>query len=156
LRLGTDIERVCSTATTAPSDRKGLLRALLEDVTIAVHRDEYRAYLTLRWRGGVLTEIDADMPRSRPATVRTDEVTIALVRRPAAHYPDVIGGILNRQERTTARNHAGNLRRHWNIPRFEPLAAPPDGELVNVRQAAAILGTAPRPSIAGSMTAYRR
>ncbi|MGZ9034378.1 MAG: hypothetical protein ACXW25_08210 [Rhodospirillales bacterium] len=82
--------------------------------------------------------------------MRTDEATIALVRRLAAHYPhDVIAGILNRQERTTARgqrftaNHVGNLRRHWNIPRFAPPAAAADGELVNVRQAAAILGTAP-------------
>jgi DNA invertase Pin-like site-specific DNA recombinase len=150
LRLGSDIEHVWSAPTTAPRDRKELLRTLLEDVTIAVHRDAYRAHLTLRWRGGALTEIDVDLPRSRPATVRTDEATIDLVRRLATHYPDdVIAGILNRQQRPTARgqrftaNHVGNLRRHWNIPRFAPPAAPADGELVNVRQAAAILGTAP-------------
>jgi DNA invertase Pin-like site-specific DNA recombinase/predicted DNA-binding transcriptional regulator AlpA len=149
LRLGCDIERIWSASTTAPRDRKELLRTLLEDVTIAVHRDAYRAHLTLRWRGGALTELDVDLPRSRPATVRTDEATLALVRRLAAHYPDdVIAGILNRQDRITARglrftvNHVGNLRRHWKIPRFEPPAAPIDGELVNVRQAAAILGTA--------------
>lgn len=150
LRLGGDVERIWSAATTTPRDRKELLRTLLEDVTIAVHRDAYRAHLTLRWRGGTLTELDVDLPRSRPATVRTDEATVALVRRLAAHYPDdVIAGILNRQDRITARghrftaNHVGNLRRHWKIPRFEPPAAPVDGELVNVRQAAAILGTAP-------------
>lgn len=150
LRLGSDIDRVWSAPTTAPRDRKELLRTLLEDVTIAVHRDAYRAQLTLRWRGGALTEIDVDLPRSRPATVRTDEATLDLVRRLAAHYPDgVIAGILNRQQRLTARglrftaNNVGNLRRHWKIPRFEPPATPADGELVNVRQAADILGTAP-------------
>jgi hypothetical protein len=68
-------------------------------------------------------QIDLTLPRSRPATVRTDEGTIALLHRLAAHYPDgVIAGILNRQERATAYGHrftagrVGNLRRHWGIP----------------------------------------
>ena len=61
----------------------------------------------------------------------------------------VIAGILNKQDRTTARglrftaNLVGNLRRHWKIPRFEPLAEPPDGELLNIKQAAKVLGIAP-------------
>jgi hypothetical protein len=67
-----------------------------------VDRDQATAHLTLRWKGGVLNEIDLTLPRSRPATIRTDEDTIALVRRLAAHYPDgVIAGILNRQGRIT-------------------------------------------------------
>jgi hypothetical protein len=38
--------------------------------------------------------------------VRTDEDTVALVRRLAVLYPDaVIAGILNRQQRTTAWGH---------------------------------------------------
>jgi len=150
LRLGTDIERAWSAPTTAPRDRKELLRTLLEDVTIAVHRGEHQVHLTLRWRGGALTELDVDLPRFRPATVRTDEATVALVRRLAVLYPDaVIAGVLNRQKRTTARghrftaNHVCSLRHRWNIPRVELPAAPVDGELVNVRQAAAILDTAP-------------
>lgn len=127
-----------------------LLRTLLEDVTIGVHRDEYRARLTLRWRGGALTEVDVDLPRSRPATVRTDEATVALVRRLAVHYSDaVIAGILNRQGRASAHGHrfaaniVGNLRRHWKIPCFDPPASSQQGELVNVQQAATILGVAP-------------
>jgi len=136
--------------TTTPRDQKELLRTLLEEVILAVYRDDYRAHLTLRWRGGLLTELDVNLPRSRPATVRTDEETVALVRRLAAHYPDsVIAGILNRQDRTTARglrftaNLVGNLRRHWDIPRFQPPTDPRDGELVNIKQAAKVLGIAP-------------
>ena len=46
-------------------------------------------------KGGALAEIDLALPRSRPATIRTDEDTITLVRRLAALYPDaVIAGIL--------------------------------------------------------------
>ena len=103
----------------------------------------------LDWKGGALTEIDLDLPRSRPAPIRTGEDTVALLRRLAAHYPDaVIAGVLNRQGRTTAyghrfdRNRVGNMRRHWKIPAFrETLHA--DGDLVTVRQAAVTLGVAP-------------
>src|SRR5204863_5461943 len=103
-----------------------------EDVTIKVDRDKAAAHLALRWKGGALNEVDLTLPRSRPATVRTDEDTITLLRRLAAHYTDgVIAGILNRQERATAYGHrftagrVGNLRRHWGIPYFEPAACAP-------------------------------
>jgi DNA invertase Pin-like site-specific DNA recombinase/predicted DNA-binding transcriptional regulator AlpA len=150
LALGQDLKRVWFASSTTPRDQKELLRALLEEVIIAVFRDEYRAHLTLRWRGGRLTELDVSLPRSRPATVRTDEDTLALLRRLATHYPDdVIAGILNRQGRTTARglrftaNLVGNTRRHWQIPRFEPRPESPAGELLSIKQAATLLGMAP-------------
>ena len=122
---------------------------MLEEVIIAVHRDESRAHLTLRWRGGTLTELDVPLPRSRPAPIRTDEDTVELVRRLAVHYPDpVIAGILNRQGKSTAYGHrftanrVGSLRRHWDIPCFEPTTQSPEGELVNIAPAAEILGIA--------------
>ena len=68
-------------------------------------------------------------------------------RRLAALYPDeVIAGILNRQGRKTATgerftaNQVGSLRRYRDIPRFQPPATPPNGELVSIRKAAQILG----------------
>jgi len=109
------LRSVWEAATTTARDRKELLRTLLEEVIVTVFKAEQRARLTLRWRGGSLTDIDLDLPRQKPAIVRTDEDTIALVRRLAAHYPDaVIAGILNRQDRKTAyrhrftANHVGN------------------------------------------------
>jgi hypothetical protein len=79
------------------------LRALLEEVIVTVDRPERRAHLTLRWRGGTLTELDLSLPRSQPRGLRTEEDTISLLRRLAALYPDdVIAGILNRQGRETA------------------------------------------------------
>jgi len=149
LALGADLREVWQAPTTAARDKKELLRALLEEVIIAVNKDEYRSHLTLRWRGGALAEIDLDLPRRRAAPMRTDEDTVALVRRLTVHYPDaVIAGILNRQQRTTAyghrftANHVGNLRRHWNIARYEPPATPPEGEALTIKQAAATLGVA--------------
>src|SRR6516225_380640 len=149
LAFGADLFKAWQAPTTSPRDKKELLRTLLEEVIITVHKDERRAHLTLRWRGSALTDIDLDLPRPRPAIVRTDEDTIALVRRLAAHYPDaVIAGILNRQDRKSAYGHrftanlVGNLRRHWNIPRFERPNNPPQGELLTIKQTAAALGVA--------------
>jgi DNA invertase Pin-like site-specific DNA recombinase len=160
LALGPDLAAVWRAATTAPQDRKELLRTIVEEVIVKVERDNAAAHLTLRWKGGALDEIDLTLPRSRPATIRTDEDTIALVRRLAVHYPDsVIAGILNRQGRTTAYGHrfiagrVGNLRRHWDIPCFEPTTVglqptglsrtKPEGELLTITKAAVVLGVAP-------------
>ena len=150
LALGADIESVWSAESTTDRDRKELLRTLLEEVIVAVDRTKQQAHLTLRWRGGLLSDLDLDLPRSRPASVRTDEDTVALVRRLANHHRDaVIAGILNRQERKTATglsftsNRVSSLRTHWGIACFEPPAEPPEGLLVNVREAARILGVAP-------------
>ena len=148
--LGVDLQRVWIAPTTTDRDRKELLRTLLEEVIITVHRDEFRAHLTLRWKGGLITDSDVHLPRLNPARVRTDEDTVDLIRRLAVHYPDgVIAGILNRQGRKTVRgerfsaNQVGSLRRYREIARFEPPALPPSGELMTIAGAAAALQVAP-------------
>jgi DNA invertase Pin-like site-specific DNA recombinase len=150
LALEPDLTAVWHAATTTPRDKKELLQTLLEEVIIKVERDKAAAHLALRWKGGALSEIDLALPRSQPATVRTDEDTITLVRRLAVHYPDaVIAGILNRQGRRTAYGHrfdagrVGNLRRHWEVPCFEPKAKQASGELLTIKKAAILLGVAP-------------
>ena len=145
--LGSDLRNVWTAPTTTDRDRKELLRTLLEEVIVAVYRSEHRAHLTLRWRGGELTEIDLPLPRSQPHGRRTSEDTLSLLPRLAALYPDeVIAGILNRQGRKTASGerftavHVGALRRYRGIPRFQPPAESPQGEVVSIRKAAQILG----------------
>jgi DNA invertase Pin-like site-specific DNA recombinase len=150
LTLGADLATVWHAPTTTPRDRKELLGTLLEEVILTVDRDKQNAHLTLRWKGGALTELDVYLPRPKPQIVRTDEDTIALVRRLAAHYPDaVIAGILNRQGRKTAyghrfeTSHVANLRQRWKIPAFAPSAESSEGELLSIKKAAAALGVAP-------------
>jgi len=145
--LGSDIHHVWDAPTTTNRDRKELLRTLLEDVVLNLKRAQGHAHLTLRWRGGAITTLDVAVPKFRPMGPRTDEDTISLLRRLAALYPDeVIAGILNRQGRKTATgerftaNQVGSLRRYRNIPRFQPPAEAPTGELVSIRKAAQILG----------------
>jgi DNA invertase Pin-like site-specific DNA recombinase len=148
--LGTDLKRVWEAPTTTDRDRKELLQTLLEEVNIAVERAESKAHLTLRWRGGAISQLDVNLRSCTIPPIRTDEDTIQLVHRLAVHYPDaMIAGILNRQGRRTARgdrftaNKVGNLRRYWKIPRFDPESVPAEGALVTIKKAAEILGVAP-------------
>jgi predicted DNA-binding transcriptional regulator AlpA len=148
LSLGEDLQQVWHAPSTSLRDKKELLRTLLEEVSVSVFREQFCALLKLRWRGGMLSEVDVSLPRSRPATVRTDEDTIALVRRLVQYHDDAtIAGILNRQERTTARglrftqNLVGNVRRSWHIPRCTESASSA-GDLMSIRQTARELGIA--------------
>jgi DNA invertase Pin-like site-specific DNA recombinase len=148
--LGADLTRAWEAPTTTDRDRKELLRTLLQEVKISVDRVENKAILTLRWQGGFISELQVNLWHCKQSAIRTEEDTLALVRRLSQHYPDaVIAGILNRQGRRSARglrftaNRVGNLRRHWQIPRFQPSENPPEGQLVTIKRAAEILGLAP-------------
>ena len=106
LALGADLQRVWDAPTTTARDKKELLRTLLDEVVVSAPRGGQTAHLTLRWRAGLLTELDIDRPQTRHAPIRTDEDTVELVRRLARHYPDaVIAGILSRQGKKTAYGH---------------------------------------------------
>ncbi|WP_321418060.1 recombinase family protein [uncultured Desulfobacter sp.] len=148
--LSKDIKLVWQAPTTTYRDKKELLQILLQEVNISVDRTLNTAHLIIRWQTDAVTEIDMNLPKRNSPTIRTAQDTIDLVRRLAVHYNDaMIAGILNRQGRQTARGHrftanrVGNLRRHWNIPKFDPTSVSPDeGELVTVQKAAEILDVA--------------
>jgi transposase-like protein len=155
LALGDDLGQVWSASTTTDRDRKQLLRTLLEEVNITVRRGDPdpHADLVLRWKGGAISELTVPLRRPQPK-IRTDEDTIALIRRLAVHYPDAkIAGILNRQHRRTARglsytaSRVQSLRHHWGIPCHQPSDQPSDqvqeGALLTVTAAARQLGIAP-------------
>jgi DNA invertase Pin-like site-specific DNA recombinase/uncharacterized protein YndB with AHSA1/START domain len=151
LALGDDLGQVWSAPSTTDKDRKQLLRTLLQEVNITVHRDQPdpHAELVLRWKGGALSELAVPLRRPQPK-IRTDEDTIDLLRRLAVHYPDTkIAGILNRQGRRTARglsytaSRVQSLRHHWNIACHQPSDQPQKGDLLNVTAAAKQLGIAP-------------
>ncbi len=149
LALGADLARVWSAPSTTDRDRKQLLRCMIEEVIVDVAREEHQATLTLRWRGGAITELIVALPRYQPK-IRTDEDTLALMRRLAVHYDDAtIAGILNRQDRHSATGQrftaqiVSSLRVHWEIARHQPPDEPPDGELLPIVQAAEVLGVVP-------------
>ena len=151
LALGDDLAEAWSAPTTTDKDRKHLLRSLLEEVNIAVHRDHTDAHaeLLLRWKGGAITDLSVPIKRKPINRLRTDEDTVDLVRRLAAHYPDaVIAPILNRQGRRTARGlsftagRVQSLRHNYEIPCHTPTDDPKEGEPLTVADAAEQLGLA--------------
>jgi signal transduction histidine kinase len=82
-------------------------------------------------------ELVIPLPPHQP-TIRTDEDTIALLTRLAAHYDDAtIAEILNRQGRRSATGErltkiiVGGPRRYRGIPAHQPAGHPP-GELLSV------------------------
>ena len=149
--LGADLRLVWTAPTTTDRDRKELLRTLLEEVILNVERKdkESHAELTLRWRGGMITKLHVPLKSYQVQPTKTDEDTMSLLRRLAAHYPDnIIAGILNRQGRRPAYGgeftavHVGSLRRYHNIPRFEPSSESSAGDVLPIQKAAKVLGIA--------------
>jgi DNA invertase Pin-like site-specific DNA recombinase len=145
--LGQDVSAVWYAPTTSDRDRKELLQCLLEEVSIAISTDSRQAHVILRWRGGMLTELDVVRHRPHDNALVTEEDTVALVRRLAQHYPDtVVAGILSRQGRQTARGlsfsacRVRNLRVKHDIPLYRRPKESPDGELVSMRKAAQFFG----------------
>jgi DNA invertase Pin-like site-specific DNA recombinase len=151
LALGDDLGSVWDAPTTTDKDRKQLLRTLIDEAGITLHRDDPgpHAALILRWKGGAISELTVPLRRRQPK-IRTDEDTVGLIRRLAVHYPDAqIAGVLNRQGRRTARgmsytaSRVQSLRYHWKIPCHQPTDDPREGELLNVTAAARQLNIAP-------------
>lgn len=152
LALGDDLAAVWDAPTTSDKDRKQLLRTLLDEVNIAIHRDHDsgHANLVLRWKGGAISELAIPIKRKPPRRLRTSEDTISLVRRLAVHYDDAkIAWILNRQNRRTPRGlsytagRVQGLRHYWGIPRHQDTADEHEGELLTVAGAAKELQLAP-------------
>jgi hypothetical protein len=130
---------------------QAVLRCLIEEVILDIERKERRAALTMRWRGGAITELAGSLPCPQP-TIRTDENTIALLGRLAVHYPDVtIAAILNRQGRRSATGErftaiiVGGLRHYRDIPAYTPPTELPDGELLFRRQSRRTNSASPLP-----------
>ena len=133
--LGDGLERVWDAPTTTDRDRKELLRTLLEEVNIAVEPDQRQGHLTLRWRGGLVTETrrrgcrTPEPPRSAPMRTRSNWCGAWPCITPTA----TIAGILNRQGRKTATGFASRPTAsatcvgHWKIPRSSQPPTPTKG-----------------------------
>ena len=148
--LGSDLRNIWSAPTTTDRDRKELLHALLDEVTITVDEQARQAHLSLRFKGGLISQTSADLPQPKPP-YRTDEDTIALIGRLAVHYDDsMIAKILNQQRRRTATGlsytaaNVSTVRKRWGIAAHTPSANPADEEEpITVAEAARRLGVVP-------------
>ena len=147
LALATDLPALWAAPSTTDRDRKELLHTLLDNVVITADDTSRTARLVLHWKGGLVSELTADLPRPKPP-YRTSEDTVSLIGRLAAHYDDsMITKVLNQQKRRTATGmsftpaNVATIRKRHGIPPCHSGDAPdPDGEVMSVQQAAAELG----------------
>jgi excisionase family DNA binding protein len=126
---GADIRAIFDAPTTTVRERKQLIRAVIAEIGITVHRQRRVAALRIVWQGGAVSEASMPMTKAGPHLRVTDEQTIALVRRLAQHYNDqTIAAILAKQKRRTAtglpftRARVAILRAGHNIPVYQPPA----------------------------------
>lgn len=143
-RLGRDLPRLWQATTTSDRERKELLRTLLRDVSVSLHRSEGYAEVELSWEGGARSQLRLPLGSGVPGP-RTNEDTVALVRRLAEHHRDhEIAAILNRQGRTTSTGLPFSEPRVRGLRQRAAIAAapPPDptSGLFTIEQTAAELG----------------
>ena len=131
---------------TTHRDRKQLLRAMIQEITLTVEREHQRALVRIVWEGGATTDHELTLIKAGHYAA-TDQDTLELVRRLATDYPDhQIAGILARQGLLTGAgkpftaHRVRSLRHHHQIPAAQPRTPPPGTEAVTVALAAKELG----------------
>lgn len=150
-RAGADVRAVFDAATTTARERKQLLRAVIDEVVVTVHRDAARADLRIIWQGGAVRELSMTWNKAGHHQRVTSDDTVELVRRLAADYNDTaIAIILAKQGRRTAtglswtNSHVKALRDSPGIPAYPPAesvgASSDDAQVVTINEAERRLG----------------
>jgi DNA invertase Pin-like site-specific DNA recombinase len=140
-RLARDLPRLWTAPTTSDRDRKELLRALIREVVVTVHRDEAQAAVEVFWEGGARSELGLRLNQGGHMPHTTPEDTVTLIRRLACQHSDrEIAIILNKQGRRTGKGLPFSERRvkHVRQRHAIPAAPPPDPErkIVTIQEAA--------------------
>ncbi len=88
LRLGRDFSRLWNAPTTAPCDRKRMLRLLISDITVVRDPEPKLLRLQIRWQGGATETIDVHQQPNRADAMRYPDVFVAKIRELAELYDD--------------------------------------------------------------------
>ena len=150
-QAGADIRAVFNAPSTTFRERKQLLRAVVSEVVITVDATKRTAALRIIWQGGGCTDVEMALTKTGGHFRATDEDTVELVRRLAAHYDDTtIALILSRQHRRTGtglpftKSRVHSLRVSRGIPAYQPAesvaADGDDAVVVSVAEAERLLG----------------
>ena len=147
-QLATQLEAIWSDPSTSARLRKRIVRTLIEEVLIDVDSSQGELLLTIRWKGGVHTELHLPRRRRGQSSTQTSRELIEAVAVLARiSSDDIIASVLNRNGHLTGRNNRWTrervtaLRSHHRIPCYKPDEQP---SWVNLTDAAASLDISPR------------
>jgi DNA invertase Pin-like site-specific DNA recombinase len=155
-QLAVDIPALWQAETTSLTNRKRLLRCLIQDVTLDADTKPGFSLIRIHWHTGAVTMVEVERPKPG---CRTDRTVVERIRQLARHHPDdQIATILNEAGLRTATNLGWNRRRvqgvrkNHSIPTACPYVTPKPGPrgdgLIASKEAGARLG------VSRSMVAY--
>jgi DNA invertase Pin-like site-specific DNA recombinase len=95
LQLGGDFPRLWAAATTAPRDRKRIVRLLVRDITVTKGPEPRVVRLHIRWQGGATETLLVQLPQKRADATRYPSPFVERIRELAVnHHDDEIATLL--------------------------------------------------------------
>jgi DNA invertase Pin-like site-specific DNA recombinase len=143
--LAKDLPALWAAPTTAPKDRKRLLRTLVADVTLKSAAGDAQVRIGIRWRSGAAEEVIVRRPVPAPVARRTSATAIDFVKRHGACRDQETVAALNAAGLTTGTGRPFDLTavRWLRFAYRIPSPPPPRAEAeLTVADVAARLGIA--------------
>jgi DNA invertase Pin-like site-specific DNA recombinase len=149
---GADLRSVWLAESTSHRERKQLIRCLINEVVVTIHRERGEAEVTVAWVGGASTTLTSRLNRTGEHQRVTSEKVIDLVRRLApGHTNDQIAFILNSKRLRTGHGNSFTrlrvalVRERLGIPSPKPRhrADVEDPTWMDVNSTASELGVSP-------------
>lgn len=123
LALAQDLPQLWKSPATSAQDRKRMLRLLIKDITVEKRRLERKAVLHIRWQGGAVEDLVADLPLPAPDKLRYPEATVSRVRTLAQSMTDAQilatlhrEGVLSAKGKPFTLGTVKGLRSRYDIP----------------------------------------
>jgi hypothetical protein len=131
--LARDVPALWSAPTTTASDRKQLIRLLIDNVLIDSRRFRGRIWLQINWRTGAITEHHPRRRAQRYTEHADYEQLETRIRELHSEglMDEAIANVLNNEGFITARSQRFNgqivhlLRKQWTLPTWNPLGPNP-------------------------------
>ena len=103
LQLASDFPRLWAASTTAPRDRKRILRLLVRDITVTKGPEPRTIKLHVRWQRGKTETLQVQLPQKRADAIRYPTPFVAYIRELAVnHHDDEIVALLRSQNHTSS------------------------------------------------------
>jgi DNA invertase Pin-like site-specific DNA recombinase len=142
LLLARDFPRLWTATTTAPRDRKRMLRLLIRDITVAKGSEPKLLRLNIRWQGGATETLELRLPPNRAEAIRYPDVFVCRIRTLAANHDDQqIVALLARENAMSSTGKPFTLSMiRWIRFKYRIPAPPSPAGALNVRQLRARYG----------------